>query len=68
MIKENSVEQRESFFQIKYNPRQKHIKLIYRFHANVECRLRLLGWSYRKIIGLTLHSIRQTREKWHSLV
>ena len=37
------MEQQESFFQTKYNPPQKQIKIVYRFHADVECPLRLSG-------------------------
>ena len=47
------------------------MKFIYRFHANVECRLRLSGWSYRKNFDFTQtwgYSMSQTRKKWDSLV
>ena len=35
-----------------FNP-VRNTKLIYRFHVNVERRLRLLGYSYRKNFDFT---------------
>ena len=52
----------------------KHIKIIYRFHRNVELKLSVSDWSYQKKFPLpkrrdmSLNSMSQTKGKWHMLI